>query len=98
VAPFWSAKLVEGEDRRAQQVNVGLLCGQSHFHFKLFWLYFRMGIKLFNHIAECVMKYDTVLEQTGELGDSTAQKVTATLQMLAYDIPFDLKGNMPKRQ
>jgi hypothetical protein len=36
---FWSAKLAEGEDRRAQQVNVGLLCGQSHFPLKLFWLY-----------------------------------------------------------
>jgi hypothetical protein len=49
-----------------------------------------MGIKLLKHIEDCVMKYDTFLEQTWELGHSTAQKVTAALHMLAYGIPADL--------
>jgi hypothetical protein len=49
-----------------------------------------MGIKLFKHTEECVMKYDTFLEQTWELGHSITQKATAALHMLAYGIPVDL--------
>lgn len=55
---------------------------------------FRMGTKLFAHIAKSVKKYDRFFEQrrncAGELGHSTYQKVTAALRMMAYGIPADL--------
>jgi hypothetical protein len=55
---------------------------------------FRMIIKLFETICECVTKFDRFFKQrrnaTGELGHSSIQKVTTALRMLAYDIPADL--------
>ena len=55
---------------------------------------FRMRIELFKHIAERLTSHDQFYQQrrngAGELGHSTFQKVTATLRMLAYDIPADL--------
>jgi hypothetical protein len=59
-----------------------------------FWRRFRMSIKLFDTICECVMGYDRFFEQRRnadeELGHSTILKVIAALHMLAYDIPADL--------
>jgi hypothetical protein len=53
-----------------------------------------MSIDLFKRIAKEVTKYDPFFEQrrniAGELGNSTFQKVTAILRMLAYGIPVDL--------
>jgi hypothetical protein len=52
---------------------------------------------MFEHIAECVTKYDRFFEQrrncAEKLGHSTIQKVTGALRMLAYDIPADLVDN-----
>jgi hypothetical protein len=55
---------------------------------RYFRRHFRMEIKLFEHIAECVTKYEKFFEQrrniVQELGHSTIQKITAALCMLAF--------------
>jgi hypothetical protein len=53
-----------------------------------------MGIKLFEHITECVTKYDQFFEQrrncAGEIVHSTFQTITAALRMMVYGIQMDL--------